>query len=157
MEVGRKYASLGRVCRGQEEVKQTTRFFTSIVLNQSLVNDASRRWVPQTAIVVLHEEPLRDALVDDNNRDLGHRGCLVVNLVDCSLELRDLSGKHLVTHSVTDTVTVQDEVCWELLLVELGKHVDRIFQCILHLALHDLLAFLLDDVFRIVLTQLLVG
>lgn len=41
--------------------------------------------------------------------------------------------------------------------MEVSKHLDCIFQCLLHALLDNLLTLFLDDVLRVVLTHLLVG
>jgi hypothetical protein len=155
VEVRGKHTALGRVGWGQEEVEDSFGA-NSFILNQSLVDDAPRRWVSELTSFVLHEESLSDPLIDDNNSDMRFAGCLVVQLVDCTFELRDFSGQNLVAHGISNTVAEDHEVGWELLLVEVGEHVDRIFQCLLHAFLHDFLPLLLNDVLRIVLAHLLV-
>lgn len=58
--------------------------------------------------------------------------------------------------SITDTVSVDDEVGRELTVVVFGEGFDRFFDGILHVVLNDLLTFLLDEVVTVVLTHFLV-
>jgi len=62
----------------------------------------------------------------------------------------------LITLSITDTVSVDDEVGRELTVVVFGEGFDRLFDGILHVVLNDLLTFLLDEVVTVVLTHVLV-
>jgi len=132
VEVRWQHTALSRIRGCQEEVKHRLWVAAAFVFDQSLVDDAPRWWVPQLAFFVFHEESLIDPFVNNNNCDLGLSGSLVVDLVDRFLELRDLRGEHLVPHSIANAITIQDEVGWELLVVEASEYVNRIFQCILH-------------------------
>lgn len=100
---------------------------------------------------------MRDALVDDNEGDLRLNPCLVVQLSEGLSELLDLLVNDLISLGITDTIAEDNEVGWELALVVRGKDFNRLLKGLLHLSLNDLLAFLLNDVFRIVLTHLFVG
>jgi len=62
----------------------------------------------------------------------------------------------LITLSITDPVSVDDEVGRELTVVVFGEGFDRLFDGILHVVLNDLLTFLLDEVVTVVLTHVLV-
>lgn len=62
----------------------------------------------------------------------------------------------MITLSITDTVSVDDEVGRELTVVVFGEGFDRLFDGILHVVLNDLLTFLLDEVVTVVLTHVLV-
>ena len=53
---------------------------------------------------------MSDTLVDHDDGDAGRGGDLVVEVSDDGLELRDLTGQNLVTHGVTDTISVDDEI-----------------------------------------------
>ena len=157
VEVSGQNATLSRVCWCHEEIKHATRVVLTFILNQSLIDDAARRRVTQTTFLILDKEPLCDALVDYNNSNLWLRSCLVVQLVDRIFKLRDLCRKYLVAHSITHTITIDDEVRWELILVVRCKHLNSFFQSFLHVLLNNLLALLLGDVLRVVLAHLFVG
>ena len=62
----------------------------------------------------------------------------------------------MITLSITDPVSVDDEVGRELTVVVFGEGFDRLFDGILHVVLNDLLTFLLDEVVTVVLTHVLV-
>jgi len=158
MEVSRQHATLRRVRRCQEEIENSARVvFASFIFNKTRVNDAARRRVAKTALLILNEEPLSDPLVDHDHCNLWLRRGLVIQVGDGALELWDLSGKHLVAHGITNTVAIDHEVCREFLVMEFREDLDRVLECVLHLGLHDLLALLLNDVFRVVLAELLVS
>lgn len=129
---------------------------TSSTLNQALVNDAARGRVGHPAVGVLNEESLNNPLVDNDHRDLGLLLRCVVQLLDSLLELGDLGVKDLFALSITDTISVDHKVGWELVLVVLSEDLDGRLDGLLHLVLHDLLALLLDQVVRVVLTHILV-
>ena len=96
-------------------------------------------------MLVLDEEALGDSLVHDYE---GHRRSLssVVELVDGLLELRNFLGKADVTLSITQTISVDDEVGWEVLLMLGGKDFDCGLDGVFHLTLDNLLTLLLHQV-----------
>jgi len=93
-----------------------------------LVDDAAGRWVLQITSRVFHEEPLGDALITNNHRDLRLVGGFVVHGVDGSLKLRNLRCEHLVLHGFTYTIAVDNEVRGELVVVLFRKGSDRSHQ-----------------------------
>jgi len=107
-------------------------------------------------LIVFDEEALDDPLVHDNERDLWCL-CLVVELLNGRLELRDLLGEAKITLSIAKTISVDEEVGWVLPLVLRGKVFDSKLDSTLHRSLDDFLALLLDDVLRVVLTHLGIG
>ena len=64
---------------------------------------------------------------------------------------------HLVAHSITHTVSVDDVVGGQLAIVILGEYIDSLLQRVFHLGLNDLLSFSLHDVLTVVLAHCLVG
>ena len=96
-------------------------------------------------MLVKHEEALSDPLVHDDECDLWVRSRLVVELIDGLLELWDLFRKAEVALSITQTISIDDEVSWVFSGVLLSKDLDGILDRIFHLSLDDLLSFLLDD------------
>ena len=71
-----------------------------------MVNDATRRRIPQLTLLVFHEKSLIDPFVNDNDCDLGLDSGLVVDLIDRVFELRDFRGENLVAHCVADAITI---------------------------------------------------
>ena len=106
--------------------------------------------------MVLDEEPLSDPLVDDNKSHLWNHLSLVVDLSEDVLELGDLNTDDLVPHGVSHTISVDDVVGWQIALVVGGEGVDSFLEGLLHLALDNLLALLLDEELRVVLAHLFV-
>lgn len=145
------------VCRSHEEVKNLARVVFSITFNQSLVDNASRWRISQPALLIFHEESLSDAFVDNNNRNLRFWSSFVVQLVDCTFKLWNFSWKHLVTHSITYTISIDDEICRKLVLVFVSEHLDCFLQSLFHVLLDNFLTFFLDNMFRIVLAHLFVS
>jgi len=80
-----------------------------LILDDTLVNDSTRRRVRQ-AVVIAHKEPLLDSLVHDHQSQIRSRGCSVVHEVDCICELLYLSLDDLLLHAISDTISVDDEV-----------------------------------------------
>lgn len=138
MEVCGQHASLGCVCWRHEEVKHIACIIRPVIFDQSLVDYAARWRIVKTTLVILNKEPLSDALVDNNDSNLRFGSSLVVQLVDSALKLRDFSRQHLVALCITYTITINDEVGWELILVVLGEHSDGFFQSFLHVLLDNL-------------------
>lgn len=122
-EVSRLDTPLSGVGRSQEEIKLLV-VATAGTLDQSFVNDATGGRVGHPTITVLDKEALDDSLVDNDNSNL--RLCLssVVKLLDGLLELGDLRVEHLLTLSITDTVSVDHKVGGELVAIVLGKDFD---------------------------------
>lgn len=106
---------------------------------------------------ILDEEALSDALVDDDEGDLGLLSHLVVHFRERISELLDLLLDHLKSLSITDTITVDDEVGGELAIMLSCKDFNSFLERVLHFCLNNLLTLPLDDVLRVVLTHLLVG
>lgn len=90
----------------QEEVEALV---VVLVLNELAVDDTTGLRVAGLAVSVLDEHSLVDSLVDHNKSDGWHRE-LVVEWLDCFLELGDLLGDDLVSHLLSDTVSVDDDL-----------------------------------------------
>jgi hypothetical protein len=103
-----------------------------------------------------NEERLDDALVHDQEGKLGFGGGLVVVFVAGLLELNDLTVNNLDTLSRTDTVTENDDVGGEGVLVFRGEDIDSLLQALLYLSVDHLLSLLLDNEVRVILRHLLV-
>ena len=61
-----------------------------MLLNETLVNDATRGRVYKTTALIFNEKALGDPLVHHYDRDFGFLGHLVVEQIDRSLKLRNL-------------------------------------------------------------------
>ena len=101
MEVSWQDAALVGRSRSHEEIIGFAVGVVARSLDESLVDDATIGWVDQATALILDKEALCDPLVHDNESDLGLRFCLVVELVNCLLELRNLLGKAEITLSIT--------------------------------------------------------
>ena len=127
------------------------------MLDQAFVHDAAIGWVHQVATGILDEESLRDTFVDDHQGYLGLLANLVVDLGKCLAELSNLSVDDLVSHSITHSITEDNEVCRQIPLVVLTEDVDSFLERLFHLHLNDLLALSLNYVLTVVLAQLWVS
>lgn len=151
VEMGRQDTALGCGRGGQEKVELLA--FRTLVFHETSVDDAAAWRILGTTLAVEQEEPLRDSFVDHHYRDLGCDCRLVVELVDGSFELRDFRLQNLVSHRVADAVSVDDKVGWELASMVLRERVDCLANGALHVVLHDLLSFLLNQEVAVVLTH----
>ena len=71
--------------------------------------------------MVEHEETLADALVDHNDRDFGLLLCLVVEVLNCLLELGNFLVQNLFALRISHTVSVDDKVGRIFIAVMLGE------------------------------------
>ena len=126
-------------------------------LGKTTINDATRRRVHRLFPIIKHEEALVDALVHEHHCHLRLHGSLVGHeLFNRLLELGQLELNDLVTLGITNTVTVDDEVCGEHATVVLSENFHGIVETVVKAVFHHLVALLLDNVVRIVLTHVLV-
>lgn len=114
-EVSWQNTSLVRRSRCQEKVKLLGP--TSMFLNKTLIDDAARRRIEKSALIVLNKEALRDSLIHYDDCDSRFLSCLVVEKVDSCLKLGNFSSKNLVTLCITNSISVNDDICGELILV----------------------------------------
>lgn len=126
------------------------------VLYNSSVNQASRRRILKSSALILNKESLSDALVHNDNSDERLLGSFVVGLSDSILELGYLSLENLTSHSITDSVSVDDEVTRKLALLLLESIECTLDGALEVLVVNYLLAFLLYHLLRVVLTHLTV-
>jgi hypothetical protein len=105
---------------------------------------------------VFNEEGLDDALVHNQEGDIGSSGGLVVAFVEGLLELSNLTVNNLGTLSRTDTITEDDDVSGEGVPVSLGEDIDCLLQALLYLSVDHFLSLLLDNEVRVILRHLLV-
>jgi len=144
------------VCWRWSEEKVELFAFRTLVFNQTFVNDATAWRVLESTLRISNKEALWNSLVDNNDTYFRLLSCLVVQLVDSSFKLRDFSGENLVTLGITDSISEDDEGCWEFTFVILCESRDRFFNQLLHVVLNNLLTFLLNQVSAVVLAHFLV-
>lgn len=127
-----------------------------IILNKNRVDNRAWRWILDLlSFLGEHEHPLVDSLVDDNK---SHRRLtkLVVRVLENLLELRDFLIYDLISHALSNTVSVNDDLVWKSSVSSLIT-----VKCLLHglveLLLNDFLTFALDDDVRVVLGEKIVS
>jgi len=143
IEVGWSLTSLGALDRNEEEIELF--LGRAAGFDEVTVDDASTGRVVEAVVAIHDEEVLDNALVNDHKSNLGLDTCLVVHLVAGLGELSDLGVNDLLALSSTHTVTVDDNVCREVVLVVLGKLFNTFLECSLHLSGHNFLALLLHE------------
>ena len=156
--MGSENTALIRSGRSDKEIKALVHVTGAVGrdLTETLVNDAAAWWVDQSA-AVLHKEALVDALVHNDERDLGLGLILTIELADGLLELGNLDANDGISLSVTHTVSVDDIVCRKVVAVLLLESLNCEFEGLLELTVDDLLTSSLHKVVRVVLRQLTVG
>lgn len=117
--------SLSGLLGHQEEIKA---FVFQLVLDKVGVNDATWLWVLHAPIATLKEHSLVDPLVNHNESDFDWLCQLVVKRLESFFELSDLLVEDLVSHLLTYTVPVDDDLSWKLVLVVLSEVPTRIHQ-----------------------------
>lgn len=126
-------------------------------LRKATVNDAAAWRVYRPAILLVHhEEALIDPFVDENHSNLWLLSHFVVERLDCLLELLNLESENLLTLGITNTVTVDDQVCGELTLVVFSEALKSLLKFFLELVFDNFVALLLDNVVRVVLRHVIV-
>lgn len=153
-EVGGQYATLSSSGGCHEEVKVLV---TVVMLDESVIDDASRGRINQLSRLILNKEALSDSLVHNNKGHLRISFCLVVEVLDDSLELRDLLVENLLSHGITNTISEYDEVLGELTIMIFSEQLNSISDTLLHFILDNLLTLFLNNVIRVVLGQLFIG
>lgn len=141
--------TLVRSSRSKEEIKFVFRIVT---FNQILINKTAWRWVWQVTSTICNEESLRDSFIYNDNCDL--RACLYfveVSRFDRSFKLRDFVFKNLISLSITNTISVYNNVGWTLILVVRLKSLDCFNDWLNHVCSHKFLAFLLNKMLTVVL------
>lgn len=146
-----QYTSLSSIGGSEIEIEDTW-FSESFLLNQTLVDDASRRRVGQLPTLIGHEETLSDTLVHNNNSDLRLFVLLIVDFGYCSVELADFSLEDLITLLLANSISVYNEV-GRLASLLVFENLNRLLNQEFHLVLHKLLTLRLNNVVREVLTQ----
>lgn len=105
------HSALGDRVGNQEEIKLSVDDFA--LLDKSLINVGSLRRV-QYSVAFLLEESLSDPLVDDNQGDLGSLVLVLavvsVLLVDDHFDLRQFVVENLLSHGISHTISVDEDV-----------------------------------------------
>ena len=115
VEVSGSHATLRRLLRHQEEVEASV---VLLVLNQRRVDDAAWRWVlHSSAVSALDEHPLVDPLVHNNQSDWWDSRQLVVEGLQDLLELLDFLFNDLVSHTFSNSISVDDDLRGKVSLV----------------------------------------
>jgi len=108
-------ASLGCLLWDEEEVEALV---VLLILNKVGVNDTAWRWVfdcgSAVTTLTLDEHPLVDSLVDNDKSDWRNTSELVVEWLENFFELRDFLLDDLVSHSFSDSVSVDDDLAWKV-------------------------------------------
>ena len=100
------HAPLGSLLWNQEEVEALV---VILVLDELVVNDTSRLGVGGLSVSVLNEHSLVDSFVHYYKSEGWHRE-LVVQRLDRCLELSNLLGNDLVSHLLSYSVSVDDDL-----------------------------------------------
>ena len=104
---------------------------------------------------VFNKESLSDSFVDNDDCDEGLLLCCVVGLADGLTKLIDFLLKHLFSHGITNSVSVDDEVLWEIFMT-ISEATKCSLNGLLELFVDNLLSLALDNAVRVVLTALFV-
>jgi len=154
VEVNRSDATLRGLLWNQEEVKS----LIFVILDELLVNDAAGwRVLDGSSIPASHEHSLVDPLVDHGQSDGRSAAHLVVQGLQGLLELTDLLGDDLVSHLVTHTISVDDDLGWSLALMAVLELLNGGDQASIEIILDQLLVLGLDDDVRVVLSLVRIG
>lgn len=143
VEVGWRHTSLSCLLRNQEEIEALV---VLLVLNEVGIDDAARLWVLHaSAVWSLDKHPLVDSLVDYDQSDWWDSCDGVVDRLQHLLELRDLLLNDLISHSLTNTISVDDDLRWKIALILIRKALDGVDHASIEILFHNLLILCLDD------------
>jgi len=127
------------------------------VLDEPFVDYAATRRVGQHAAVVAHEEPLVNPFVNDYQGQFWSLGILCVELLNGFLELGNFDANDSITLGVTHTISVDHKVRRHLSAVLFLESIDSKLQGVLQFLVDNLLASLLHEIVRIILSEVRVG
>jgi len=143
--VGGLHSSLGYGVRHQEEVKGAVYYLR--LLHEAFVNIGALRRVGDACVGTNLEESLPNSLVDDDQGVLWQRWLFgwvkAILLLHYLRELLELVGDDLGPHRVTNSISVDEDVVWELALVVVSESLESALEVLLeHARADDLLTFL---------------
>jgi hypothetical protein len=95
-----------------------------VVLDELLVDDASWLRVLSLTVPSSNKHSLVDSLVDDDQSDWRNTRNLVVERLECLLELTNLLVNNLASHLSSDTIPVDNNLGWLLPLVVVLEGLD---------------------------------
>lgn len=116
-EVNWSDTSLSGLLRDQEEIEA---LILAFILNKVGVNDGSRRWIV-ILLAILDEHSLVDSLVDYDQSNRRNTWCRVVDWLKGLFELGDLLINDLVSHLLSDTISVNYDFSGRLTIAVLGE------------------------------------
>lgn len=137
-------AALGGLLRNEEEIEAEV---VLLVLDEALVDDASGWWVDVdifASLGCLDEHALVDPLVNYYESDWWDTGDLVVEWLEHLLELSDLFLDDLLSHTFADTISVNDNPLWVLVVMVLGKRLHGLHHTLIKISFHKFLPLFLD-------------
>lgn len=143
--MGGLHSSLGHGVRHQEEVKGAVYYLR--LLHEAFVNIGALRRVGDACVGTNLEESLPNSLVDDDQGVLWQRWLFgwvkAILLLHYLRELLKLVGDDLGPHRVTNSISVDEDVVWELALVVVSECLESALEVLLeHARADDLLTFL---------------
>jgi hypothetical protein len=120
IEVSGLNSTLSNCMRNEEEIEFAVNNFR--LFNESLIQIGSLGWV-ENLMADLFEESLSDSLVDNNQSDLRKRLLLASGLSILVshdlLELLEFKLNDLLSHGITNTISVDENVVGKLTSVEI--------------------------------------
>ena len=112
--MNRSNTTLSCHLRNQEEVEALVAF---AVLDESSINDGSRFWILSISISSISEHSLVDPLVHNYQGNWRWSTYLIVDWFESFLELSDFFFNDLVSHLLSNTVSVDDKLGWRLTIM----------------------------------------
>lgn len=142
VEVSRGDTSLGGLLRDEEEVETDVAL---LVLDQALIDDTSWWRIADiiTSLRSLDEHTLVDPLVNNDQSNWRNTGDLVVERLEHLLELPDFLFDDLISHSLADSVSVDDNPLWILVVMVLGKRLYGLLHTLIKIGLNKFLPLFL--------------
>lgn len=142
VEVSWGNTSLGGLLRDEEEVEADV---VLLILDQALIDDTSWWWIADIAAAFgsLDEHTLVDPLVYDDQSNWWDTGDLVVEWPEHLLELPNFFFDDLVSHTLADSISVDDDPLWILVVMVLGKRLYGLLHTLIKISLHKFLPLFL--------------
>lgn len=125
--------TLGDRVRNKEEVEGSINDFW--LLDESLVDVGTLRWIGDTSISTHLEESLSNSLVDNDQSVLWKDWLLslieAVLLLNDLVELLKLMADDLSSHWITNTISVDENVVWEVALIVVSEGLEGTLEVLL--------------------------